>query len=401
MPYALRFDGVDDVVTLPSAMSGNLGTGAYSFRIKSSPSGITLPAAGTAASFIGSNRSSVQNALRVSASGAIEVVAGSTVRYTSASGRIASGVEFDYTLTHNADGSWNLYDNLTSTQTDSGTYSSSTPLSGTDAFGRFGRGSMNSGGFLKGEIALIAVTGLANGQTWGADLSGGAGPILPTVSGTNQGTLVNFSAPACWIFYSSGGATYSGGAATSYAIDTVGGGLALRLGGAVTTYALDSTGGGSRTTSAGAPTSYALDSTGGGTRATSGGAVTTYAIGTVGGGDVIKGATSYPGGAAVTFAAESTGGGVVIRAGGAVLNFTAETTGGGTRTTSGGGAITVSLITVGGGDVLGPGYKPTITAPAVAVRRTYTGQGVRVVKTYRAPYTVAIQKTYRGATCRL
>lgn len=252
-------------------------------------------------------------------------------------------------------------------------------------------------------LALKSITITDSNGTHIVDMSASNGSTnsFTSTDGVVTLTLFGFTGSSHWVFYGSGGATYSGGAATSYTIDTVGGGLALRLGGAVTTYTIDTVGGGTRTTSSGAATSYALDSTGGGTRTTSAGAVTTYTIGTVGGGDVIKGATTYPGGAAVTFAADSTGGGVVIRGGGALLNFTAETTGGATRTTTGGGAVTVSLITVGGGDVLGPGYKPTITAPAVAVRRTFTGQGVRVVKTYRAPYTVKTQKTFRGPTCRL
>lgn len=208
MPYALRFDGVNDVVTIPNGMSGNIGTSAYSFRVKSGPDGITLPAT-LNRGFIGATLASASG-LVVTSGGLIEVWRVGTKLYGSSVQRLFTGVPFDFTLSHLADGTWTITDNLTSTVTDSGTYTNNITWSGSGVLNQLGKNSSNANNScLAGDIVLIAVTGLLNADTWDADLSGGSGSVLPSVSGTNNGTLVNFTVPACWIFYSSGGTAYA------------------------------------------------------------------------------------------------------------------------------------------------------------------------------------------------
>jgi hypothetical protein len=204
MPYALRFDGVNDVVSLTSGMTGNVGTSAYTMRVKSSPAGITLPASGNAG-IIGTSSDSAASGLIVTSTGQLRIVSAGSNRYGSTAQLIFTGVPFDYTLTHTAAGAWDIYNNLTNAPTgESGSFTTSRVFS---ELNQFGRSSNSATGYLQGDIAEITVTGLANSQSWQADLSNGAGSTLPTVSGTNNGTLVNFTVPDCWIFYSSG-ATY-------------------------------------------------------------------------------------------------------------------------------------------------------------------------------------------------
>jgi hypothetical protein len=107
-----------------------------------------------------------------------------------------------------ASGAWDIYNNLTNAPTgESGSFTTSRVF---PELNQFGRASSSAASYLQGDIAEITVTGLGNAQSWQADLSNGAGSTLPTVSGTNNGTLVNFTVPDCWIFYSSGGTPFSG-----------------------------------------------------------------------------------------------------------------------------------------------------------------------------------------------
>lgn len=55
------------------------------------------------------------------------------------------------------------------------------------------------------DLEYLEVTGVTNAQKWNADLSGGTGSTLPTTSGTNQATLINFPTDnSQWIFFSTG-----------------------------------------------------------------------------------------------------------------------------------------------------------------------------------------------------
>jgi hypothetical protein len=143
--------------------------------------------------------------LIVTSTGQLRIVSAGSNRYGSTAQLIFTGVPFDYTLTHTAAGAWDIYNNLTNAPTgESGSFTTSRVFS---ELNQFGRASSSATSYLQGDIAEITVTGLGNAQSWQAELSNGAGSTLPTVSGTNNGTLVNFTVPDCWIFYSSG-ATY-------------------------------------------------------------------------------------------------------------------------------------------------------------------------------------------------
>ena len=181
-------------VTIATAITGNAGTSTYSFRIRSGPNGITVPASGIAG-FIGTSQATGSNGLVVNASGQIRVYRSGTNLYGSTSALITSGVQFDYTLSHTAgSGAWDIFDNLTGLPTgESGTYTTAQLWSnGVNGLNQLGRSSSTNAVYLVGDMEIIAVTGLTNSQEYDASLSGGTGLTLPTTSGVNQGTLDGF-----------------------------------------------------------------------------------------------------------------------------------------------------------------------------------------------------------------
>lgn len=183
-------------VTIASAITGNAGTSTYTFRIRSGPNGITVPASGIAG-FLGTSQATGSNGLVVNASGQIRVYRSGTNLYGSTSALITTGVQFDYTLSHTAgSGAWDIFDNLTGTPTgESGTYTTAQLWSnGTNGLNQLGRSSNTNAVYLVGDMEIIAATGLTNSQEYDASLSGGTGLTLPTTSGSNQGTLDGFGA---------------------------------------------------------------------------------------------------------------------------------------------------------------------------------------------------------------
>ena len=182
-------------VTIPTAITGNAGTGNYSFRVRSGPNGITLPASGVAG-FIGTSQATGSNGLATNASGQLRVYRSGTNLYGSTTSLITSGVQFDYTLTHLSNGSWDIFNNLAGSATgQSGTYTQSQLWSnGANGLNQIGRSSNTNAVYLVGDMEIIAVTGLTNAQEYDASLSGGTGLTLPTTSGSNQGTLDGFGA---------------------------------------------------------------------------------------------------------------------------------------------------------------------------------------------------------------
>lgn len=197
-------------VTIASAITGNAGTSTYSFRIRSGPNGITVPASGLAG-FFGTSQTTTSNGPVVNSSGQLRIYVSGTNRYGSTSALITSGVQFDYTLSHTAgSGAWDIFNNLTGTPTgESGTFTTSTSwVGGTNALNQMGRSSSTNTVYLVGDMEIIAVTGLTNSQEYDASLSGGTGLTLPTTSGSNQGTLDNFG-PADADNWGGFGATYT------------------------------------------------------------------------------------------------------------------------------------------------------------------------------------------------
>lgn len=182
-------------VTIATAITGNAGTSTYSFRIRSGPNGITVPASGLAG-FFGTSQAGTSNGPVVNASGQLRIYVSGTNRYGSTSALITSGVQFDYTLTHTSAGAWDIFNNLTGSPTgESGTFTTSTSwVNGTSALNQMGRSSNSNAVYLVGDMEIIAVTGLTNAQEYDAALSGGTGLTLPTTSGSNQGTLDGFGA---------------------------------------------------------------------------------------------------------------------------------------------------------------------------------------------------------------
>lgn len=213
-------------VTIASAITGNAGTATYSFRLRSGPNGITVPASGLAG-FFGTSQTTTSNGPVINSSGQLRIYVSGTNRYGSTSALITTGVQFDYTLTHTSgSGAWDIFNNLTGTPTgESGTFTTSTSwVGGTNALNQIGRSSSTNTVYLVGDMEIIAVTGLTNSQEYDASLSGGTGLTLPTTSGSNQGTLDGFGATdadnwggfgATYTLTALGGTfSYTGGSAT-------------------------------------------------------------------------------------------------------------------------------------------------------------------------------------------
>lgn len=196
MPWRLAFDGVNDHCTFTTAASVNLGADAYSFECALLLS--TLPASGLYG-IIG--RNGTATGFAVTSDGRLAMYGAGILRYQTSAGLfLADSAQHVYRLEHDAGGAWRVYrDNLT-TPIESGTYTTSTSAAGMNRIGT----STGGAGWLLGELAYVDLQIPVGSQRWDANLSGGTGSTLPTVSGTNQGTLVNFTVPDCWVFYSTG-----------------------------------------------------------------------------------------------------------------------------------------------------------------------------------------------------
>lgn len=203
MPYRLRFDGVNDNVTIVSGINGNVGTQTYSYRVKGILNALPTVAGVTGAfAFIGTTATGQANGVCVYSTGAVNLVSGNTLRYGTSAGFLSAGAPFDFTLSHLNTGAWTITDNITSSVVASGTFTTSTSWSG--ALNNIGRFSSTITSYLNADIEFIEVTGHVNANKWDAGLSDGTGTVLPTTNGLNQGTLVNFAVPDCWVFYSTG-----------------------------------------------------------------------------------------------------------------------------------------------------------------------------------------------------
>jgi hypothetical protein len=198
MAYRLRFTG-SEYVSLPSACSVNWGLGAYSVEFGAE---ITeFPTSGNYG-IIGSDGSTTTGITlrQASGDGALAVITSGTFRFASVAGLVILNEYHVYRLEHDAGGAFRWYRDGVQIGS-SGTFTTSS----VQTVRAFGRG--NSGGtpgYSKMDLGYVELVGFTNAQEWDADLSGGAGSILPTVSGDNQGTLNGFSVPGCWI--STGGA---------------------------------------------------------------------------------------------------------------------------------------------------------------------------------------------------
>lgn len=200
MAWRLAFDGVNDHCTFPTALSVNLGTEAYSFECAIRLS--AFPVSGKIYGIIG--RLGTRTGFAVTPDGRLAMYGAGTLRYQTSAGLFLSdSVQHVYRLEHDAGGAWRVYRDNLATPVESGTFTTSTIAGGMNRIGTATGGDE----YLQGELAYADLQIPVDSQRWDANLSGGTGTTLPTVSGTNQGTLVNFTLPAAWVFYSSG-ATY-------------------------------------------------------------------------------------------------------------------------------------------------------------------------------------------------
>ncbi len=196
MAYRLRFDGVNDYCQFGSSMSIDLGTAAYTFEAK-----LVLNAT---PSFLGGllGRNGTSSGFFITPTLSLAGYVTNTLRYqTAANFFLVDGNVHTYRLEHDAGGAWRAYRD--GSLFGSGTFSSSTVAAPLIWIGQ-GNNSANS--FCSMDLEYLEVTGVTNAQKWNADLSGGTGSTLPTVSGSNQATLINFPTDnSQWI--SVGGAT--------------------------------------------------------------------------------------------------------------------------------------------------------------------------------------------------
>lgn len=195
MGYRLRFDGVNDYCQFGSSMSIDLGLAAYTFEAKlilnSTPSSLggLLGRNGTSAGFF------------ITSTGTLAAYTSGTLRYqTAANFFLQDGLVHTYRLEHDASGAWRAYRD--GSLFGSGTFSSTTVAA---PLVWIGQGNNSSNTFCSMDLEYLEVTGITNAQKWDANLSAGTGSTLPTTSGSNQATLLNFPTDnSQWQSFSSG-----------------------------------------------------------------------------------------------------------------------------------------------------------------------------------------------------
>lgn len=195
MGYRLRFDGVNDYCQFSSLMNIDLGLNAYTFEVK-----LILNATPTAlGGLLGRNGTS--SGFFITSTLSLATYVTNTLRYqTAANFFLQDGNVHTYRLEHDASGAWRAYRD--GSLFGSGTFTSSAVATNQ---GWIGQGNNSSNTFCSMDLEYLEVTGVTNSQKWDANLSGGTGTTLPTTSGTNQATLINFPTDnSQWIFFSSG-----------------------------------------------------------------------------------------------------------------------------------------------------------------------------------------------------
>ncbi len=272
---------------------------------------------------------------------------------------------------------------------------------GTFTINQLFRWATESTGAFKGGIYYVEIStngGVSATRYYDPSASGGTGTVLPdTVNSANNGALVGFTSPACWVFYNGGATTHDGGGPLAVTLPIAGGGFLFAIGGAAAPLDVTISGGGARGLAGGGPVALALAIAGGGVRGLAGGADLPIAVAFTGGGT-----RSAVGGGSVTVSALISGGGARASVAGGPVGVDLAIAGGGAFLFAGGGGpLPLEFVIVGGGDVLGPGYKPTIRTPAVMVEKLFKSAGVRVAREIRAPYAARVDKVRRAAECRL
>lgn len=211
MSYALRFnpDGTSggDVVTLPNSVIFNSGT--TDWAIEFSVAFDSYPTTGNWY-IIGSNTATAAGFClrKASGNGVLALTSGGTNQASASSPVgfiLADGLQHKYRVVRVSGTSISFYrDDAPVLENKAWVTSSIFTL----ALNRFGAGSTTATVFTPMVLSWFDATATvsANGQRWESDLSGGTGDIWPTVSGSNQGTLVNFTTVDAdkWINYGGG-----------------------------------------------------------------------------------------------------------------------------------------------------------------------------------------------------
>jgi hypothetical protein len=197
MPYVLRSDGVDDVVQIASAITiSSLGTQAWTFRYK----GVINTVTGTTG-IAGTSSSSTVAGPAVGTSGQMIIRSSANIVVaTSPNGFVIFGEDHKYECDHLAGGaiSWKRDD----VEIGTGSYTGSQAWTNINQFFRATSAATTR---LSADTEYIEFVGTVNANKWDATLNvTGTGTTLPSTSGTNQGTLVNFTVPDCWVFISTG-----------------------------------------------------------------------------------------------------------------------------------------------------------------------------------------------------
>lgn len=182
---ALRSDGINDVVSLPAGSTSNVGTTAYTWWIKgtlrTAPSGL--------AGILGTSSVSASSGFATNATLQLRVYSAGTNRYGTGDNFFEVGVYHHYRLEHDAGGAWRAYRDDMVTPVASGTFTGSFTFA---SLNQMFRSSSSSAMWTAWDMEEMGITSTTFSETYQANLSAGTGSILPTVSGNNQGNLVNF-----------------------------------------------------------------------------------------------------------------------------------------------------------------------------------------------------------------
>lgn len=245
MAYYLVADRTGQYIQLPNPISVNYGTDAYTIEIK-----CTMLDSSNNNTLLGQSvtTSTTDNNISFTTSGRLQIAAGgSNAYFTSANFGLFDGLPHVYRLEHDAGGAWRAYRDGALFQSSS----YSTSRTGTNPLSRMFRQSTTSA-TSSWNFYYLTITGFSVNDTWDANLSGGTGSVLPSLSGSNNGTQAGSwpSDDSEWVFYSTGGTTYtltatgatysySGGAATTAynrVMQAAGGSFSYAGGSATLTY---------------------------------------------------------------------------------------------------------------------------------------------------------------------
>ena len=210
MSYRLLFDGVDDVVTFGTAITRAVGTASWNLKFR-----LILDAYPSTGNWyiLGSSAATTNGgfALRqASGNGVFSIISGGThiAAADSPVGFILNdGLPHTYEIDRVGGSTISFYRDGVAIQVNK-SWATSTAF--TLTLNRMGKGSVSgTGATTPMELEWLDATlfDTTNGQLWDAGLNtSGTGLTLPTLSGSNQGTLVNFpSDDSEWVFYGSGG----------------------------------------------------------------------------------------------------------------------------------------------------------------------------------------------------